>query len=54
MEERVKINGKDMLGTWGATFAKGTYEKLLAPPPMKDYISNASRLEQRCINSDIH
>ena len=44
MKGQAKINGYDIWETWGAAFAKGTYEKLLAPPPMKDYIVNSSRL----------
>ena len=45
MKGQAYINGKDIWETWGAILAKGTYEKLLKPSPMKEYISNSSRLE---------
>ena len=45
MTGQAYINGKDIWLTWGASLVKGTYEKLLKPPPMKDYITNSSRLE---------
>lgn len=42
---QVEINNNDIFTTWGATLVKGGYEKLLLPPPMKDYIKNTSRLQ---------
>ena len=45
MEGQAYINGKDIWLTWGASLIKGSYEKLLKPAPMKEYISNSSRLE---------
>lgn len=39
------INGKDAYTEFGALFLKGTYEALLKPPSMKQYITNNSRLE---------
>lgn len=45
MKGQAYINGKDIWLTWGAKFWKGTYERLMKPAPMKDYISNSSRLE---------
>lgn len=56
MKGQAYINGKDIWLTWGAKLWKGTYEKLLKPPPMKDYIRNSSRMEHgdRVIaNSDV-
>lgn len=44
MTEDATINGKP-LKTWGARLLSGTNEALLAPPSMKDYIRNESRLE---------
>lgn len=45
MKGQAYINGKDIWLTWGAMLAKGTYERLLKPAPMKEFISNSSRLE---------
>lgn len=45
MKGQAYINGKDIWLTWGAMLAKGTYERLLKPAPMKEYISNDSRLQ---------
>ena len=45
MKNQAKINGKDIWDTWGATLLRGSYEKLLTPPSMKEYIENESRLE---------
>lgn len=45
MKGQAYINGKDIWETWGAMLAKGTYEKLLKPTSMKEYITNSSRLE---------
>lgn len=45
MKGQAYINGKDIWETWGAMFCKGTYERLLKPPAMKEYIKNSSRLE---------
>lgn len=44
MIRNATINGTP-LSTWGAGLMDGTMEALLAPAPMKDYISNESRLE---------
>ena len=40
----VKINGKGLWTTFRGQLAKGAYEKLLAPAPMKEYITDSSRL----------
>ena len=45
MEGQAYINDKDIWLTWSAMLAKGTYEKLMKPASMKEYISNSSRLE---------
>jgi hypothetical protein len=45
MKGQAYINGKDIWLTWGAMLAKGTYERLLKPAPMKEFVSNSSRLE---------
>lgn len=45
MKGQAYINGKDIWETWGASLMKGSYEKLLKPASMKEYISNSSRLE---------
>lgn len=39
------INGKDVFTEFGAVFMKGTYEALLKPVGMKQFITNNSRLE---------
>ena len=38
------INEVD-ISTYGCSLCKGTYEKFLTPPPMKDYIQNQCRSE---------
>lgn len=40
----VKINGKGLWTTFRGQLAKGAYEKLLAPAPMKEYVTDRSRL----------
>ena len=45
MKGKFYINGKDAYSEFGAVFLRGTYETLLKPAPMKDYITNTSRLE---------
>lgn len=45
MIENVLINGKGLWSEFRGRFGKGNYEKLLAPAPMKQYITNESRLE---------
>lgn len=45
MTSEVTINGNDLWSVFGGRLAKGSYEKLLSPAQMKDYISNESRLE---------
>lgn len=44
MKGQAKINENDIWETYRAELVKGAYEKLLAPPPMKDYVVNSSRL----------
>lgn len=39
------INGHDTYTTWGVILAEGSVEKFLAPPALKDYITNESALE---------
>lgn len=39
------INGKDAYQEWGITLASDAVTALLTPPGMKDYVTNASRLE---------
>lgn len=39
------INGKNARNEWGIITNSNTVSALLAPPAMKDYISNSSRLE---------
>ena len=43
MKGQAYINGTD-ISTWGVLLLKGTYEALLKPAPMKDWIFNSSRL----------
>lgn len=45
MKGKFYINGNDAYTEYGAVFLKGTYETLLKPPAMKEYITNSSRLE---------
>lgn len=39
------INGKDAYTTWGISIDNTSLSALMAPPPMKEYISCSSRLE---------
>lgn len=39
------INGNDAYGTWGVRLDTGFSNALLAPPPLKEFIENKSRLE---------
>lgn len=41
----ININGKNARIEWGVLTTPNTLSALLAPSPMKDYISNTSRLE---------
>lgn len=45
MKGQAYINDKDVFTTWKLSFLHGFYEALLKPAPMKEFISNASRLE---------
>lgn len=45
MKGQAFINDKDIWLTWKASLCKGTYEQLLKPAPMKEYIVNNSRAE---------
>lgn len=45
MRGKAYINGADMWDTWGAVLGKGAYESLLTPAPVKESISNKSRIE---------
>lgn len=45
MKGQAFINDKDIWLTWKASLCKGTYEQLLKPAPMKEYIINNSRAE---------
>lgn len=42
---RVYINRKDAKEAWGVVLDSSAISALLAPPPMKEYIGNGSRLE---------
>lgn len=39
------INGKDAYTTWHAFFDSSSLSSLMTPPPLKDAVSNNSRLE---------
>ena len=39
------INGKNTYTQWGVVLAQGSIEALFAFPPAKEYVTNASRLE---------
>lgn len=43
MKASLYINGKDAWNTWGAGLLAGSYNNLLAPPPMKEYVANNAR-----------
>ncbi|MFV0536841.1 MAG: hypothetical protein ACK5M3_05635 [Dysgonomonas sp.] len=43
MKDELYINGKDAWLTWGVYLEDGSEEKLLLPPPNKEYIENKSR-----------
>lgn len=45
MKGQAFINGKDIWLTWKASLCSGSYEQLLKPAPMKEYIANNSRKE---------
>lgn len=45
MTNELIINGKDAYTEWGIGLVDGAIATLIAPPPMKEYISNSSRLE---------
>lgn len=45
MMQEITINGKGLWSVFRCRVAKGTYEKLLTPAPMKAYITNENRLE---------
>lgn len=44
MKGQAYINGQD-ISKWGASFAKGAYEALLKPAPIKENVRNESRIE---------
>lgn len=44
MKGQAYIDGVD-ISTWGVLLLKGCYEALLKPAPMKDWITNTSRLD---------
>lgn len=44
MTNQLYIDGTDVK-EWGITLVKGCYEALLTPPPVKDLITNSSRME---------
>lgn len=44
MKGNLKINGKDARVTWGVSLADGSVSALLAPAPVKQMITNTSRL----------
>ena len=39
------INGYDTYSTWGVILAENSVEQFIAPPPLKEYITNDSALE---------
>lgn len=39
------INGHDTYSTWGVVLAENSVEQFIAPPPLKEYITNESALE---------
>ena len=45
MSVNIFINGQNAKDTWGVLTTSNTLSNLLAPAPMKDYITNTSRLE---------
>ena len=42
---QLKINKKDAYEEWGISLTDGAMSALMTPPPMKDFVSNESRLE---------
>ena len=40
-----RINGKDTRETWGVVFGDGSLSALQTPPPMKEQVTNTSRLK---------
>ena len=45
MEGEFYINDKDSYTTWGISMDTSSLSALMAPPPMKEFIENKSRLE---------
>lgn len=45
MKGDLYINGYDAYDKWGINFEDGAFATLIAPPPMKDFVQNASRLQ---------
>lgn len=45
MKGNLYINGKDAYTTWGMFLTDTAISALMTPPPMKDNVENASRLE---------
>lgn len=41
----LKINGRDAATAWGAFMSDGSLSALMTPAPIKEYVSNSSRLE---------
>ena len=54
MEGEFYINDKDSYTTWGISMDTSSLSALMAPPPMKEFIENKSRLEngKRVITSN--
>ena len=45
MKGELYINGQDAWTTWGIGMDSGSLGTLMAPPSLKDFVSNESRLE---------
>ncbi len=45
MRGSFSINGLDTYNTWGVILAESSVEQFIAPPPLKEYITNESALE---------
>lgn len=54
MKGELFINEKDAYTTWGISMESTSLSSLMAPPPMKAFVENSSRLEhgKRVITSD--
>lgn len=54
MKKSIKINGMDSYKTWGVFLANGNISSLMAPPQVKEYVSNVSNIEDgtRVITSE--